>query len=132
MKRQSNTFITIIVAAVVMLLVLASTPAAMADRQRIRRGVEGQPQIVLPVDQVTIEKKTLSEVITNTGREYALTTGTIIVGLDGQQVSIRKMLVPCDAEITYSSKGNIREAARVQIKRVHSDASWQWTSKKAE
>jgi hypothetical protein len=132
MKRQSKIFITIIVAAVVMLLILASTPAAMAGPQRIRRGAEGQSQIVLPVDQVTIEKKTLSEVITNTGREYALSTGTIIVGLDGQQVSIRKMLVPCDAEVTYNNKGNAREAARIQIKRVHSDASWQWTSKKAE
>lgn len=131
MKRQINTLSAIAVAAV-MLLILASAPSATADRRRVGMGTEGQSQFVLPVDRVTIEKKTLDEVITNTGEEYALADGTIIVDLDGHQVSIRKMLVPCDAEITYSKKGNIREAARIQIKLVYSNASWQWTSKGPE
>lgn len=131
MKRQTNTFITI-AAAAVMLLILTASQSALADRKRVPKGAEGQPLLTQPVDRVTINKKTLTEVITNSGDEYALSTGTIIVGLDGKQVSIRKMLVPCDAEITYTMESNRREATRIQITLVYSDASWQWTSKVPE
>lgn len=131
MNRRNNTP-AIVVAAVILLLILSSAQLVMADQKRVSKGVEGQPQFTLPKDNVTIEKKTLFEVITNIGREYALSTGTIIVGLDGQQVSIRKMLVPCEAEITYRSKGNFREAERIQIKRISPHASWQWFSKNPE
>lgn len=131
MKSKNRTIATIAVAAV-FLLILAAAPSATADRKPGWKGEEGQPRFALPVDEVTIEKKTLNEVITNTGREYALSTGTIIVDPDGQQVSIRKMLVPCEAEVTYSGSGNKREATRIQVKLVHSNASWQWTAKEAE
>jgi hypothetical protein len=128
MKRQTYSFLITTVAAV-LLLMFAAAPSAMADGKRLAKDLEGQPYITQPVDRVTIEKKTLTEVITNAGQEYSISDGTIIVGLDGHQISIRKMLVPCEAEITYSTDSSGREATRIQINLVYPDASWQWTSK---
>jgi len=131
MKTRNNA--TVLIAnAVILLLILATAQVVMADRKGVSLGPEGQTQFALPMDKVTIEKKTLTEVITNIGREYSLSSGTIIVGLDGRQVGIRKMLVPCEAEITYRSKANAREVERIQIKRISPNASWQWFSKNPE
>jgi hypothetical protein len=66
----------------------------------------------LPMDTVTIAKKGLKKVTTNAGKTYTLSKATIIVGLDGHQVSIREMLVPCDAEISYVLEQGARRAQR--------------------
>lgn len=131
MKTRTNMAVGV-ATALMLFLILSSTQLVAADMKRVSKGSEGQARVALPMDRVTIEKKTLSEVITNVGREYYLSDETIIVGLDGQQVSIRKMLVPCDAEITYTNKANVREAQRIQIKLVYPDARWQWTAKESE
>lgn len=131
MKTRNN-IVAGVATALMLFLILSSAQLVAADKKRAPKGSEGNLRVALPMDRVTIEKKTLSEVITNAGREYTLSDGTIIMGLDGQQVSIRKMLVPCDAEITYISRANVREAQRIQIKSVYPNARWQWTAKESE
>jgi hypothetical protein len=95
---------------------------------RQQAGYEGP--VPVPSEKVTIANKTLESVITQAGDTYAMTDGTIIVGTDGQQVSIRQMPVPCDVEISYSTKKGVRQAERVKILRVSSDATRRWSSKK--
>ncbi len=82
--------------------------------------------------QATIEKKSLETITTNTGEKFALSENTIIVNTDGQQVSIRDMLVPCDAEIGYQTENGVRTAERITIKLVSANATWQWSSARPE
>jgi hypothetical protein len=89
---------------------------------------EGAAAVQLPMDRVTIAKKSLEGVTTTIGQTYALSRATIIVGLDGHQVSIRKMLVPCDAEITYKTEQGVRRAQRITITQLGRNTTWQWTS----
>ena len=96
--------------------------------QQNREGVE----VSLPQASVTIEKKMLEAVVTTTGESYALSSETIIMGMDGKQVSIREMLVPCDAEITFFTEGGKRQAKRIHVKRVSSKNTWQWTTRQPE
>jgi hypothetical protein len=81
--------------------------------------------------QATIEKKSLETITTNTGEKFAVSENTIIVSTDGQQVSIRAMLVPCDAEIGHRLDNGVRTAERITIQRVGSNATWHWTSEKS-
>lgn len=97
---------------------------------RQQAGYEGP--VPVPSEKVTIASKTLESVITQLGDTYAVTDGTIIVGTDGQQVSIRRMPVPCDVEISYSTKNGVRQAERVKILRVSSGATRRWTSNKPD
>ncbi|MFZ1984894.1 MAG: hypothetical protein WAU91_10805 [Desulfatitalea sp.] len=94
-------------------------------------GKEGQNR-VLDTIRVTIEKKSLETVTTNIGDKYSLSDNTIIVDTDGQQVSTRKMLVPCEAEIAYSTEKGVRMAERINIKSVSNNASWKWSSDRPE
>ncbi|MCP4745161.1 MAG: hypothetical protein GY874_03320 [Desulfobacteraceae bacterium] len=86
----------------------------------------------LPVKEVTIDIKSLEDVTTTTGESYVVSDETIIAGLDSKQVSIRKMLVPCDARITYKVKNNVAIAQLIKITRIHSDANWHWIVKYPE
>jgi hypothetical protein len=80
----------------------------------------------LPELKTVIAKKTLNAVTTNIGERYAIADETIIVGLNGKQVSIREMLVPCEVEITYKTKKGVRTAERITMTSVGKDARWQW------
>jgi len=114
------------------ILMLVPVMAAVADpagRPARRTGEEeGISQVQLLTDTVTIAKKGLEKITTNIGDTYALSKETIIVDLDGHQVSIRKMLVPCDAEVSYVIEQGVRRAQRIKITRISNDATWQWTS----
>ena len=90
---------------------------------------EGQPLMVLPKVQVTIEKKSLKTVTTSIGDVYALFEETIIVGSDGKQLAIRKMPVPCKAELVYTTEKGVRKALRIGITSVSENATTNWTSK---
>jgi hypothetical protein len=114
----------ILILMIILMLVPAMAPAAGPSGYE----EEGVPRIRLQTDSVTIAKKGLEKVTTNVGNTYALSRETIIVGLDGHQVSIRKMLVPCDAEISYVTEHGVRKASRIRITRVGDDPNWQWTS----
>ena len=89
---------------------------------------EGAQKVLLLKNTVTIEKKKLEEVTTTIGETYALSRQTIIVGLDGHQVSIRKMPEPCDAEISYVVDQGVYRAQRITITSVSDNSTWQWTS----
>ncbi len=86
----------------------------------------------LPMKRVGVEKKMIDAVITNIGDTFSINRETIIVGVDGKQVNIRNMLVPCEAEITYENQKGKRMASRIQITRVHANARWQWVSRLPE
>jgi hypothetical protein len=85
-------------------------------------------RVELPKKSVTIESKSAESVTTNTGDRFAVSKQTIIVGLDGRQVSIRKFLVPCDAVVTYSSSRDLSYplAQMIRVKSVASDADWRY------
>lgn len=115
------------------ILMLVPVMAAVADPSgrpgKFGSGEEeGASRVQRLTDTVTIAKKSLEKVTTNIGNTYALSRETIIVNLDGHQVSIRKMLVPCDAEVSYVMEHGVRQARRIKITSVANDASWQWTS----
>jgi len=115
------------------ILMLVPVMAAVADpaggpARRITGEKEGTSQVQLLTDTVTIAKKGLEKITTNYGDTYALSRATIILDLDGHQVSIRKMLVPCDAEISYVTDEGVRRARRIKITRISNNATWQWTS----
>ncbi len=86
------------------------------------KGAKGQGPD-LDVLQATIEKKNLEKITTNTGERFALSENTIIVDTDGQQVSVRQMLVPCDAQIGYRIEKGVRLAERIDILRVSASAN---------
>lgn len=94
-------------------------------------GVEEDGQYE-PVTRVNIKKKMIDAVITNTGEAYAVDEQTIIVGMDGAQVNIRKLLVPCEAEITYDTRRGKRIARRITVTDVGVNATWQWISRQPE
>jgi mRNA-degrading endonuclease YafQ of YafQ-DinJ toxin-antitoxin module len=117
--------------AIVLIVTAAAATLAMADQNPLDpKYMEGREGVVrqLPRKTVTIEEKMLEAVITNIGDRFQLSKETIITGLDGKQVSIRQMLVPCDAEIIYETKQGARIAQRIKMLRVESNSRWQWSS----
>ena len=86
----------------------------------------------LETDKVSIAKKSLENVTTTAGVRYAITDDTIIIGMDGHQVSTQKMLVPCDAEISFEMEQGRRNAVYIRMKRIGRNASVLWTSEKAD
>jgi len=93
---------------------------------------EGPQAKTVPVANVSIEKKMLEAVITNVGNRYKVSKETIITDLNGKQVSIREMLVPCDAEITYEAENGTRVAQRIKVVRISRNSSWKWVSEQPE
>lgn len=112
---------------------LVASPIWASSRNHRRPAVnqeEGQQQSYAKA-KVTIEKKSLKHIFTY-GNSFAVNAETVIVGTDGKEVKLKKMLVPCDAEVLYLIENGIRTAKRIDIKRVASDASWQWSYEKPE
>mgnify|MGYP001404368781 CR=1 FL=1 len=104
--------------------------AAPPEHRKNNSTEEGLPLVLSKVN-VTIEKKSLEHIFTMSGK-FGISPETLIIGTDGKEVSIKKMLVPCDAEVSYSVENGGRVAHRINIKRVADGASWQWTSEKPE
>ena len=95
-------------------------------------GQEGKDATPIPMVKVTIKKKEIEAVTTNVGDRYNVSKETIITNMDGDQVSIRKFLVPCDVEMTYQTINGKRVAERIKTVRLGSDASWKWEAAKPE
>lgn len=93
---------------------------------------EGEYIISDPVAKVTIQGKVLEAVITNVGDRFGVTKETIITNPEGQQVSIREMRVPCDAEITYKTVKGKRIAQRIATIRISSNSTWKWQVERPE
>lgn len=98
------------------------------------RDETGGYQVTLPVVNVAIASKTAKSVTTTIGDRFSVSQQTIIVGTDGRQVSIRDMLVPCDAELTYSGEaGSTYPLAQlIKIKSIGNNPSWKYEGTRAK
>lgn len=112
--------------AAIMLIAVPTWAESPGNRQVPVNQDEGQ-QPELSTKNVAIQKKTLRRVYTF-GGSFAVNNETVILGTDGKEVSIKKMLVPCDAKVSYLVENGALTAKRIDILRVASDASWQWDS----
>ncbi len=112
---------------VVMLTLMLWAPGAVLAAGPSQDEVEAM-HVELPKKSVTIASKSPESVTTITGDRFAVSKQTIIVGLDGHQVSIRKFLVPCDAVVTYSSSREFTYplAQMIRVRYVASDADWRY------
>jgi hypothetical protein len=76
-----------------------------------------------PTAKVTLDKKTTEVVITTIGDRYAVyERGTVIVGLEGQQVDYIDLPVPCDAVVTYRTEEGSQTALMIQITKISANA----------
>lgn len=125
-----------IIGAVLVALILIMLPAGSVSAQKpSTHQQEGEEEAMLSPEsktKATITEKTLETVTTNIGDRFALSDETIITNPDGQQVSIRKMRVPCDAEISFEIIKGKRTAQRINVVSIENGASWQWTSKQPD
>jgi hypothetical protein len=71
---------------------------------------------------VTIRDKAQEHIITNAGR-YTVGQQTLIIGMDGNEVTYQNLLVPCEVELTYVSRSGARIARRIDVIRVAPDAA---------
>jgi hypothetical protein len=122
-------------AVVIAAICLFVSPGWAAENAKLPREQKmdqegGSPP--LPVKKVTIEKKTRGTVITNVGDVYQIDLESIIVGTDGKQVSMRDLQIPCDVEITYTTRKDGLHAERIKIERISSNASSHWTAMNPE
>lgn len=118
----------------IMLVALLAAPVS-ADRdphQRAKTATQERADNPLPVVTVSIDRKSTGSVTTTVGDTYEVGNDTMIVHTDGHQVSIRKMLIPCEAQVTYSTENGVRKATRIDIKRVGDNPTWKWTSPRPE
>ena len=87
--------------------------AAFADQQRV----------LLKTTKVDIDKKTPEVVISNVHDRFGVDDGTLIIGLDGKQVSYREMLVPCTVTIDYAIEEGGNRAEMIKILRISPNAT---------
>lgn len=124
-RSRSTICVLLMVAAVIGLTV----GGVLADNLV---GQEGEEITPIPMVKVTIKKKEIDAVITNVGDRFKISKEAIITGMNGEQVSIREFLVPCDAEITYRTEKGERIAQRIKTTRLGSDTTWKWESRQPE
>ena len=118
--------------ALLLVALLAAPVAADRDAHRAKAVLHEHTDTPLPVASVTIDRKSVSSVTTNVGDTYGVGSDTMIVNTDGHQVSIRKMLIPCEAEVTYSTENGMRKATRIDIKQVGNNPTWHWSAARPE
>ena len=118
--------------ALLLVVLLAAPVAADRDSNRAKGAIHERSDNPLPVVTVTIDRKSVGSVTTNVGDTYGVGSDTMIVNPDGHQVSIRKMLIPCEAEVTYGTENGARKATRIDIKQVGNNPAWQWSAPRPE
>ncbi len=115
--------------AMLMVVFCLSAPAAAKGPARAVTNPEGERIVQPPTRKATIVKKTLQSVTTSSGTVYALFDETIIIGINGKQLTIREMPVPCRAEVMVVRQKRARQALRIKITSVSDKATTHWTSK---
>ncbi len=136
MNKQCNIPLGKMVAFLFLVMIWAAVPMVMADQtseseaKATREGNQSGMELVK--EKITIEKKSKQKVVSKFGDAYAVSKATLILGVNGQQVSIYEMLVPCTAEITYRMKNGVKETHRIHMQHVLSNASNQLTYEKPE
>jgi hypothetical protein len=108
-----------------------SWAAASEDRRQSLENSEQHQQQKLSQVSVMIYKKSLQHVFTR-GPIFAVNKETLIVGTDGKEVKLKKMLVPCDVVVSYRIENGTKTAKRIDIKRVAANAGWQWIAEQPE
>ena len=112
-QRCKPVFLAVVTAA---LLLTAFLTPALGDEIK---GDASAPAVELARAKVTLAAKTRDFVETNIGDRWEITKHPLIIGLNGKQVTLKALPVPCDVEILYypKAKGN-QEAYRIDIKRI--------------
>jgi hypothetical protein len=107
------------------LLAMAIAAPALGDNSHIQQttGYSEKPGVQFSKAAVTIHSKSQEHVSTNTGRRYTVSRETLIVGMDGNEMTYQSMLVPCEVEMTYVSRNGVLMARRIDVKRVAPDAA---------
>jgi hypothetical protein len=77
----------------------------------------------LSTQQVTLQKKTAKMVMSAIGERYQIGPATMIIGQNGEQVHIDKLMVPCDVKLVYEAGANGKLAHRIAVLNVHEGAS---------
>lgn len=80
-------------------------------------------KLQLSTQQVTLQKKTAKMVMSTIGERYQIGPATLIIGQDGEQVHIDKLMVPCDVKLTYEAKSDGKTVHRIAVLNVHEGAS---------
>ncbi len=114
---------------IAMVMGLVATPIWASSRTK-RHAPVNQEEGVQPSymkANITIQKKSLKHVFAY-GDTFAINAETLIVGSDGKEIKLKKMLVPCDAEVLYLIENGKPTAKRINVKSVASDAGPQWTA----
>lgn len=111
--------------ALILLLPLAAAPVLADEAKQGNRTpvYASQNTAMLSQATVTIQEKNRQSVVTSAGRRFAVNHQTFIVGLDGKEVKIEKMLVPCQVEISFATPKGVPTAKRIVIRSVSSNAS---------
>ena len=111
-----------------LLALMLFIPGSLSAAEDQSEGDIGSYQKTLPVLNVSIVSKRADSVTTNVGDRFEVSQQTIIVGTDGRQVSIRKMLVPCEAELTYSTDDAAASplAQLIRIRSIGQNPTWKY------
>jgi hypothetical protein len=109
------------------LLISLSAAPVMAGRTDKHKPTGYQEETQGPLQfqkaTVTIQSKTRKRISTSAFTSYAVTAGVLIYGPDGKTVSLKNLMVPCDAEVIYINENGVRSAVRINVKRIAADAT---------
>ena len=100
-----------------MIFSLACISTVSADRVNSDSG-DGSGQVVnLSKQRVTLTKKNSKMVSTAIGERFKIDAATLIVAEDGKQVSIFRLLVPCEVNLTLTgwANGQQRLVRRIDV-----------------
>jgi hypothetical protein len=85
---------------------------------------EENPQIMrFQRKSVTIKSKTRKKITTSAYSQFAVTTGILIYGPDGIEVSLEDLQVPCEAEVVYMRENGKVIAKRINVKHIWPNAT---------
>lgn len=116
--------ITCLLSAAILLLLMTATPA-MADKVATALPGKHRSNVEKAISSVTatIQEKTRQSVTTSTGQRFALNSQTFIVGLEGKEVRLEQMKVPCETEIFFTTSKGGPTARRIVIQWVSPNAT---------
>ena len=104
----------------VVVLAVATVQTGWADQtQKERNGIVKT--------ETTIKLKNYETITTVLGDRYKINDATMIIGMDGEQVHISQLLVPCDAEVMIQ---NGKWVHTIKVLKIHQNASRQMTGGK--
>ncbi|RJQ81660.1 MAG: hypothetical protein C4519_08635 [Desulfobacteraceae bacterium] len=105
-----------------MILLVAGMGATPAGKKNFH--ADGKEDLIqLPLVKMMIHKKGLNQISDGAKKTFDVSEQTIIVGMDGKEMDIREMLVPCEAQVAYFTENGVPHAQRIDIKKIDPNAS---------